>query len=219
MHTTKLRIAEQVMEIIKGRNYSVSAGTDIRSIMELIGQVINAKLKAEYYGPHIQAGEVNVNGLVYGVYPSVPVTENGTTASLRLPTMPVKLLKNMGLYQITKEGDVLGEFRFIPVPSGFWPLIKAGGLGVTAESLKQIMYVNEGYDVWFTENIVSKYGIKNCRVKLVVSDVRELSEFDPLPIPADMEADVVIEVSNIFRNPVPQDKVVDLASETQINGR
>lgn len=206
------------MEIIKGGNYSVSSGTDIRSVMELVGQVINTKLKAEFYGPHISAGEVNANGMVYAVYPKVPVEVDGSYSKIKLPVMPIKLIKNMGLYQITKEGDFLGEYRFLPVASGMWPLIKAGGMGITAKSLKHICYVNEGLDVWFTENIKENYGIENCRVKLVVNDCRSLSEFDPLPIPADMEADVVIEVSNIFRNPMPADKVVDISAEPLVNG-
>lgn len=207
-----------MMEIIKGGNYSVSSNVDIRSVMELVGQVINTKLKAEFYGPHISAGEVNANGMVYATYPKIPVEVEGGYAKIKLPVMPVKLLKNMGLYQITKEGDMLGEYRFLPVANGLWPLIKAGGMGITAKSLKHICYVNEGLDVWFTENIKELHGIDNCRVKLVVNDSRSLSEFDPLPIPADMEADVVIEVSNIFRNPSPADKVVDISAEPLLNG-
>lgn len=217
MSTTKYRIAEQAMEIIKGGDYSVSSSVDIRSLMELVGQLINKQLKAEYYGPHIQAGEVNVNGLIIATYPKVPVTSSGDYATIKLPCMPVKLLKNMGLYEITKEGDLLGKFQFIPVPPGMWALL--GGFSITSDVLNQICYVNEGLDVVFVKDIKTLYQIENVRVKMVVSDARNLDENDPLPISADMEIDVLTAILDIYRVRQPGDNVVDSSAEPVLDAK
>lgn len=216
MSTTKYRIAEQVMEIIKGGDYSVSSSVDIRSVMELVGQVTNTELKAEYYGPHIGSGEVNPNGLIKAVYPAIKVVRDGNFSRIQLPTMPIKMPMNMGCYEITKEGDLLGQYQFIPVPSGMWALLS--GFSITSDVLRQICYVNEGLDVIFNKEIISLYDIKNVRVKLVVADTRNMSEHEPLPIPADMESKVVTIVANFFKAQGPGDPVVDSSAEPVLDG-
>jgi hypothetical protein len=219
MSTTKKKIAEQVLVALKGGSPDVASNVDIREIMEMVGQSINARLKTEYY-QNLNAGnaagvsrEINAGSLMLATY-QVKVNEVGDYAWIQLPCMPIHLMKNQGLHEITKPDDILGVYQFIPVPPGMWALLP--GMSITSDVLGQICYVNEGLKVFFSRNIVKDDEITEVRVKLVVVDINSLSEYDPLPVPADIELSVVSDVLQMLGVPRSANKLVDISTDAQL---
>lgn len=220
MATTKYKIAEQVRVRISGGDPSVGSGVDIRDIIELVGQVINGRLKAEYYNVGLASGEVNVGGMMLATYEGIDVVQRGKVSHAVLPVMPIKLFKNQGVFEVSPEKDdgseLLGDLQFIPVPAGMWSM--RNGFSILSDFMGQVGYVNEGMKILFTRNIVTDDDVKKVRMKLVVADVGGLGENDLLPVPADMEIDIFKEVLALMSDKVPADKVIDSSTEPTVNG-
>ncbi|MFD2922053.1 hypothetical protein ACFS6H_20195 [Terrimonas rubra] len=194
MYPTKYSISEQVMSLLKGGNPSVSSSIDIREVMVAINQAINKLLKVEYYSTHLASGEeIAINGQIIATYDNIPVKSTCGKAEITLPVMPVKLLKNQGLWHISKQDDHWNPF--IPIPNGMGAMLQ--GEPILSDLLGQVGYEQFGLKVVFKTDITLD-GINEVMVKLVVSDIEKLEDTDPLPIPADMEQDVVVTVFQIL---------------------
>ncbi len=122
MATTKFKIAEQIMRLMAG-NVIVSGRYQRNDVKILVEQVSNKLLKTEHFTVNMADGDtIPPNCMIY-TYASVPVTTYKTTKSIcTLPSMPINLPKNMGVFHISKT-DAIDE-PFIPIPSGMAGIIK-----------------------------------------------------------------------------------------------
>lgn len=213
--STKYSIAEQILGILNDGDVSAGSGLDLREIMLLVGQAANTNLKAEYYALDLAPQEDGREAKPHSIstYPNVPVEKYKAISRIKLPFVPMKLLMGMGVFDITVPDDPFGELTFIPVPAGAWNLRQ--GVGLLSPLMGQIGYIWEGAYVYFTQDLPTQ-NINSVDVKLVGVDVMSLGEYDPLPLTADMEADVIRQVLNVLTARGISDKVVDSTSDFRI---
>lgn len=201
MATTKFRISEQIQRILRG-NPIVSARVQRNDIKLLVEQVANRLLKTEYFAVNMANGDtIPPNCMIY-TYESVPVATYKTTKSIcTLPSMPLNLPKNMGVFHVSKT-DAIDE-PFIPIPSGMYGIIKPQELLGDLSGL--IGYEVFGSKLVFTKNLPG-LGVNNVFLRLVGVDLNTVDDYTILPISADMEAQIVTEVFNILVQAPPADK-------------
>lgn len=217
MATTKHKISEQVMRILKGSDQPMATNLHIKEVKEGIGQVINQLLKVESYNILQEkdfTGDVTPAGLVIATYGNQAVSQYKTNyAKLTLPAAPIRLPKDMGI-SITGVNDPFTSY--IPVPPGLWQMVSEEPL--ISECLGQVAYERRGLDIIFTTDITANTPpITEVDVHMVIMDISQYDDFAPLPIPADMEADVVRETCKLFGiKQYPADKV-DPISEPKPN--
>ena len=216
MASTKYKISEQIIRLLKGSDQPAASSLEQPEVQQLVGQVINRLLKIESYeilNDRALTGDIIPTGLVIATYEDVAVTTYKTNyASCTLPAVPVRLPKGMGVFHIGGVNDPFTSY--IPIPAGLHQMISEEPL--ISDLLGQIGYEVYGNLVVFTRDItVDSPAVENVMIRLVVMDVSQLDERDPLPIPASMEADVITEVLKIFGVQAPPDNKVDPVSETK----
>jgi len=72
--------------------------------------------------------------------------------------------------------------------------------------------VRDGWAI-FTENIIATKNIRFVDMQLVGLDMSKYSDYDLLPISADMAAKLVMDAYNILKGQLPADKRVDSVAE------
>lgn len=186
MATTRFKITEQIQRLIAG-NPVISSRVQKGDIRLLIEQVANKLLKTEHFNVNMADGDsIPPNCLIY-TYESVPVTTYKTTKSAcTLPSIPINLPRNMGVFHISKT-DAIDE-PFIPIPSGMYGIVKPQDL--LGELSGLIGYEVYGSQVVFTKNLPG-LGVNNVFIRLVGVDLNTVDDYTILPISADMEADIV----------------------------
>lgn len=99
---------------------------------------------------------------------------------------------------------------FIPVQGGQMSLIQVQPL--ISELMGHVGYSVIGREVVFHKDITLD-GINKVNMNLVVFDIAKYNDYEPLPIPSDMEQQIVDEIIKSFA-PVQQgDRVVDNFSQ------
>lgn len=193
MSTTKYKISEQIQRLLKG-NPMISARVHMNDIKLAVEQNINALLKAEYFSVNLPEGDVIPNNCMIFTYDNVAVSAYKTTKSkATLPAIPISLPRNMGVLHVSKT-DAIDE-PFIPIPPSMYGIIKPQDLFGDMSGL--VGYEVVGRDIIFTTNLPAA-SINTVYIRLVGSDISQLSDYDMLPISADMEAQVVQNVYNLF---------------------
>lgn len=195
------------MSALRGGAPSVASTVKMPTIMEVIGQVINKLLKTEFFTTHI-AEERNGNGLVTAFYENVPVEKWKNTSRSILPTMPIKLIKNMGIYQINKPG--CSHDPFIPMPNGMAAYLHTER--IINKLLDQTFYEHIQHFVVYSKDLTVEK-VNTVEMQLIVSDINSLSIYDPLPVPADMELDVIRAAYELLSGQAIPDKHIDSNSE------
>ena len=105
--------------------------------------------------------------------------------------------------------------QFIPIPSGQANFLKAQ-TDLVNNLLGNVGYeIRDGYAI-LTEDVTKTKNIQFADLQLVVMDASKYSDFDILPLPADMAAKVVMDCFNILKEQLPADKRVDSVSEENI---
>lgn len=124
------------------------------------------------------------------------INNNVTTihGMCRLPVQPISLPRGMGLWRIYDPNDP--NTYIVPLRSG-----KASiAYNVTHTGLSDLLSSRLCYEWQGGEKVVFNKEVKDLpttvTIELVVVDVTNIGDFDPLPIPADYEADVV---ENVFK--------------------
>lgn len=203
--TTRARISEQINRLIAG-NPVISGRVHPNDIRLLVEQVANKMLKADHFAVNVPEGDTIPNNLMMFSYDNVPVTTYKTTKSrCKLPSIPISLPRNMGVFHISKT-DAIDE-PFIPIPSGMYGIIKPQDLIGNLSGL--IGYEVVGSDVIFTKNLPG-IGVNSVFIRLVGVDMSQLSDYDILPIPQDMEVDIVTQVYNILAQVPPADRAQNI---------
>lgn len=101
--------------------------------------------------------------------------------------------------------------QFIPIQAGQAGFIIQQGL--INNLLGKVGYeVRDGY-VIFTEDITAAKGVQAVDMQLMVMDFDHYSEFDLLPLPAELAADVVAQVVALLSTAPIQDNAVDSTTE------
>lgn len=212
MATTKYKIAEQIGRLAKGSDIPAASSLKRQEINELVGQVINQLLKVESYKIlNEQTGDIVPHGLVIATYDPVAVTAYKTNYSkATLPATPVRLPKGMGVYHIGGVNDPFNSH--IPVPPGLFQMVSEEPL--ISDLLGQYAYEVHGNEVIWTKNLTTETpAITEVMMRLVVMDISEYDDFAPLPIPADMEIDVIGGVLKILGVKQQPDNKVDPVTE------
>lgn len=201
MATTKYKIAEQVQRMLKG-NPVISARVHLNDIKLLIQQVANQLLKAEALSVNMADGDsIPPNCMVYS-YDNVPVTTYKTTKSKAvLPSIPISLPRNMGVLHVSKI-DAIDE-PFIPIPTSMYGIIKPQALLGDLSGL--IGYEVVGKDIIFTQNLPGQ-SVNSVYIRLVGMDMSQMSDYEILPLSADMEAQIVQTVFALLVQAPPADR-------------
>lgn len=102
--------------------------------------------------------------------------------------------------------------QFIPLANGQANFLK-GQINLINNLLGYVAYEpRDGY-VIFTEDITATKNIQFVDMQLVVMDAGKYSNYDILPLPADIAAKVVTDCFTILKGQLPPDKRVDSVAE------
>jgi len=191
--TTKYKIAEQVQRLLNG-NPVISGRFNLNEIKVLVAQVANQLLKADHFSVNMPEGDtIPTNCMVY-TYDNVPVTTYKTTLSkATLPSIPIGLPRNMGVLHVSKIDAI--EEPFVPIPTSMYGIIKPQDL--LGELSGLIGYEVVGKDIIFTKNLPGM-SVSSVYIRLVGVDLSTVSDYETLPLTADLEAQVVTQVYNIL---------------------
>lgn len=135
-------------------------------------------------------------------YENIPVAST-SRAKINLPAHPIALRRGMGIWRIFNPAEPF--VSYIPVQAGEMSI--AGQTSHTG--LKNMLGRMTAYE-WHSSNtvifnkLVSQMPEK-VSIQLVVVDPEKIGEYDLLPIPADMEQQVVLEVLEQLRSQVKPD--------------
>lgn len=212
MGSTKYSLGEAVQNRLNGGKGKQASWADIREIYKAIEQVLNSVLKTDYFKVTMQLGDTVPEGLFVTTYENVPITTWRNTARLLLPCSYIRLPHGLGVKYVgpqnlaNNNNDLFAQF--IPIPNGHSVLLR--GQPMIEGLLGQIGYEVDGMYVIFKDDITqAPYNILEAVVKLVVADFSKSSEYDFLPIPADMEAPVIEQVYQMFSGERPPAKTDD----------
>lgn len=204
MATTKYRLAEQVVRLLNGGEIPVATKVKINEAKLAVEQVLNKMLKMEYLNLNIPSFEMIPNGASVATYEGIAVEQYGTRSKSTLPAMPLKLPRGIGVYQIFDPANI--DCPFIPLEMGQMGLLSTQPL--INNLLGQVGYEWYGMDIIYTTDLTQPDPI-TVTMRLVVMDISKYSDYDILPIPADMEWDVVNEAYKLFATEPVADKLVD----------
>jgi hypothetical protein len=210
MATTKYKISEQVVRVLNGGEIPVASKVKIREVMIAVEQVVNKMLKMEYLNINIPSMELIPNGASIATYEGIPVEQNGSRSKSTLPAMPLKLLRGIGVYQIFDPANM--DCPFIPLEMGQWGMLTTQPL--INNLLGQTGYEWYGMDIIYTSDLTP---LTEVTMRLVVLDISQYSDYDILPVPAEMEWDVIQEVVKLFAAEPVGDKLVDPNNNDQVN--
>lgn len=198
--TTIYSISEQILRILEG-NPVISGRYHINDVKRLVVQVSNQLLKADHFSINVPEGDTIPNNCMVYTYESVPVVAYKGKSKCTLPSIPISLPRNMGVLHISKT-DAIDE-PFIPIPTSMYGIIKPQALLGDLSGL--IGYEVIGKDVVFTKDLTAQ-GVTSVYMRLVGADLSQLSDYDILPLSADMEAQVIQTVYNVLVQTPPADK-------------
>lgn len=208
--TTKYRIAEQVVRLLSGGNIPTAAKVKIPEVKIAVEQVLNKLLKMEYLSLNIPSMEMIPNGASVATYDNILIVQFGTKSKSTLPAMPLKLPRGIGVYQIFDPTNP--DCQFIPLEMGQLGLLKSQPL--INNLLGQVGYEWYGMDIVYTSDLTQATPVY-VTMRLVVLDISQYSDYDILPIPSDMEWDVIQEVYKLFSTEQISDKLVDSTVKEQ----
>jgi hypothetical protein len=206
------RISEQVLRRLNSGDPPVAKKTHEYEVREAIMQCINALLRPQYFTT-LQAGETVPEGSVLCNYTSVPVTAwNGISKSV-LPAIPIALPKNLGVFRISKSADPLAN-DFIPIPMGQWANVVTQRL--MNDLLGQIGYEIRGKEIYYTKDLTAlSPAVTSVTMQLVVMDISTFTDYELLPINADMGLQVVEQVYQLFAPLPTRPAIIDPTNDSK----
>jgi len=191
-------ISERIYRIYSGGTPSIDSGIKIADIQHMVVDQINALLKVETLSLNKQLGDNAPSGLMLATYSDIDVTisADGVQSQALLPAMPISLPKNLGIWYVAPDDSRMHE-QFIPLDSGQFSLIKDfDPLVSNGKILGNYIYYIDGKNIMFPTNIFSS--VPKVMVRLVISDISTMGDFDLLPIPNDYADQVIKNVLSIL---------------------
>jgi len=201
---TKGRLAEEILLLLSGGRIGNATKYHINEIKISLCQVCNQLLKLEYMNT-LPLGDMIPNGAAIATYENILVTQWSNTSKITLPALPLRLPRNMGVYQIFSQSDYFSEF--IPLQLGEAGLIRSQGL--VSDLSGSIGYETAGMDVVFTRDLTIPNTSVYLTVRLVILDFSQYGDYDPLPIPPEMEWTIKQEVVKLYTIEKVPDKLVE----------
>ena len=108
--------------------------------------------------------------------------------------------------------------QYIPLLPG-QAFLLAGQSNLLNDLLGNVGYeIHDGYIV-LTEDVTQTRNTKFVDIQLVVMDAEKYSDYDPLPLPPDMAADIIQEAFQILAKQFPPDNKVDSSSTQNLERR
>lgn len=209
--TTRYRIAEQVLRIINGGDISAASEITIRDIMIGVGQVANQVLKGEFVQSDIAFGETIPNGAMLCYYEGIAVQSWKGRCRATLPVKPIRMRRNMGVWSIRLSDDPTNEF--IPIEMGQFNLIQSQPM--LNDLLGQVGYEVFGDKVVFTKDITVPSETTTVDMQLVLLDINQYGDYDPLPILPEQEYSIIKELIALYSGTPTPDKLVDSTTKAQ----
>jgi hypothetical protein len=203
------RITEEIKRILDGGDSPVASNVSHGEIKLAVGQAINKLLKVDYLSVNAKMRETIPNGAILGLYESIAVEKWNKKSKCTLPIKPLKLPRNMGIWSVYPSGQP--DKEYIPMQLGQIALVQSQKM--INDLFGQTGYENYGMDVVFSKDITND--VDTVDMRLVIMDVSEYGDYDPLPILPEMEFDVKQMVEQMYsQEPVP-DKIVDVSTKEQ----
>lgn len=204
MAQTIYRLAEQIYSLIEGGDPGVASSISLNELKISVGQVINQRLRIDYFNSGLKLGEAIPNNAVIAKYDNILVSQYGNSQSkIKLPAKPMMLPRNMGVWSIYMPDEP--EKEFIPLQMGQSNLLRSQLL--LNDLLGQVGYEVRGLDVYFTKDITTKVPVY-VNVELAIVDISNYGDYDILPVPPEMEWEIVQEVYKLYITQPTADKVV-----------
>jgi len=200
--TTLVKISEQCKLLAAG-HYQTGQGPELAEIKLLTAQVINSLFKLEKISQIATEGDFNPSGLMIATYDNIEVQPYKDRSMATLPVYPISLPRGMGVWYVSPSDD-LDNF-FVPLISGMAGIVKTQSILNNYEN--RIAYELRGNALIFTVNLLDlQTPVKTIQAQELVSDVSALDDYDPLPIPPDMEEPVIEGVLKLLgvRKPTEQ---------------
>ena len=210
MAQTIYRLAEQVYNLIEGGKAGAASSITLNEIKISCGQVINQLLRVDYFNTGLKMGEAIPNSTVIAKYDNIPVVQIGNKCRSVLPVKPLSLPRNMGVWSIYQPEDL--DKEFIPLQMGQSSLLKSQLM--INDLLGQIGYEVRGLDVYYTKDFTTPTGT-TVNMELAITDISNYGDYDILPIPPEMEWQVVQEVFKLYMEEPIADKVVSATAKEQ----
>lgn len=205
MATTKARLAEEILLLLSGGRIGVATKYHINEIKISLCQVANQLLKMDYFNTLTPLQEFIPNGAAIGTYENLLVVKWSNTSKIVLPCMPLRLPRNLGVYQIFSQADYFTEF--IPLQLGEASMIRSQGLVGQLSGFTG--YEVSGLDCIFTQDLTIPNTNVYVTARLVILDFMQYSDYDPLPLPPEMEHTIKQEVYKLYATEIVPDKLVD----------
>lgn len=201
--STKRIISDQVLTRLNEGWPDIAQGTQKEDVWKALEQKINAMFKVSQFNVNLASGGTIPDNLAIATYQNIAVTR---TANMRskatLPAVPVTLPLNAGVHEIrpVMNGNQVNTDRvlgmpLVPLQAGQFFLLSADTL--LNDLMGQVGYEVEGKYVIFTKDFTTM-GVSKVDIKLIVFDMSQYGETDVLPLPADMEEQIVNELVSQF---------------------
>src|SRR4051812_32258560 len=116
MPITRYSGAEQVHRLLTGDDPSTNSKYHIKEISFALAQVANKYLKMEYLNVDTKMGQAIPNGASVATYENITVSAYKNVSKATLPAAPLRLPRDMGVFQIFDPANV--NTLFIPVEMG-----------------------------------------------------------------------------------------------------
>jgi len=159
----------------------------------------------EYFNTTLPLGEMIPSGAAIATYEDILVQKWSNTSKITLPAMPLRLPRNIGVYQIFPQSDYFAEF--IPMKLEQAGLIRSQG--IVSNLSGYIGYETAGLDVIFTKDLTLPNTDMYVTVRLVILDFTQYGDWDPLPLPPEMEWQIKQEVVKLYSIEKIPDKLVE----------
>jgi hypothetical protein len=212
MPTIKV-LSERVLRHLAAGDRAAGASIHAKEVEDAIRQSINALLQLTYFKETLPTGETVPDGCVLATYPAVPVTAwNGISKSI-LPAIPIKLPRNIGVFHIGTTANVF--CRFIPMRRGEMAQVKTQKL--ISDLLGQHGYEVAGKEIWYDKDLTAlPVPITSVMMQLVVMDLSLYTDYELLPIDADMEQQVVMDTVKLFSAEQPAPEVATSVTDSRL---
>src|SRR4030095_9592502 len=212
MPTIKV-LSERVLRHLSGGDRAVGFSVHAKEVEDAIRQSINTLLHTSYFRETLPSGETVPDGCMLATYPSIPVVAwNGISKSI-LPAIPVRLPRNVGVFHIGTINDVF--CRFIPMRRGEMAQVKTQKM--ISDLLGQHGYELAGKEVWYDKDLTAlPVPITAVMMQLVVRDIGLYTDYELLPIDAQMEQQVVIDVLKVFGVEQPSPEIATSVTDDRL---
>jgi hypothetical protein len=202
--STKGMLAEQILRIYYGGNIPSNGHITKFDVFRLIEQFANQELKAERFNVNLPEGEYYPTDALIATYEEVDVVPYKNKAKSVLPAIPIAMPRGMGVWHVSSTTDI--DNPFIPLQSGQYGIIK--GIKDLGSLSGLVGYEPVRNEIIYTKNIHAE-GTTKVFIRLLVSSIAAIDEYDFLPLTPDMEARIVVNILNVLRNIQPADRAVD----------